>query len=80
MRLITATEANRDFSKLLERVADGEAVGITKHGRMIATLSPAQGTLKDREEAKRLHIAELRARKPFAHVTSRGTRYELYDD
>lgn len=80
MKMITATEANRDFSKLLEEVTAGEVVGITKHGRIVATLSPAQGTLKDREAAKRQHIAELRARKPFVEVTSRGTRDELYED
>ncbi|NJM29311.1 MAG: type II toxin-antitoxin system prevent-host-death family antitoxin [Rhizobiales bacterium] len=80
MKMITATEANRDFSKLLDRVAEGEAIGITKHGKIVATLRPAQETSAHREELKRQHISELRARKPFAHVTSRGTRDELYED
>lgn len=80
MRMITATEANRDFSKLLDKVADGESINITKHGKIIASLIPAKRSLEAMEEAKRKHLEELRLRKPFAHVTSRGTRDELYED
>ena len=80
MRMITATEANRDFSKLLEQVAEGDTVNITKHGKIIASLVPATRTLEMMEEGKRKHLDELMSRKPFAHVTERGTRDELYDD
>jgi prevent-host-death family protein len=80
MRMITATEANRDFSKLLEQVANGDSINITKHGEIVATLIPAMRSLKSMEEAKRKHLEELMARKPFAQVTERGTREELYDD
>ena len=80
MRLITATEANRDFSKLLDQVANGDTVNITKHGEIVATLMPAARTLKSMEEGKRKHLEELMSRKPFAHVTERGTRDELYED
>jgi prevent-host-death family protein len=76
--MITATEANRDFSKLLDRVAEGEAVGITKHGKIVATLNPASSARSDLEEFKRRHIQELRARKPRLGL-KRGTRDELYD-
>ena len=47
MRMITATEANRDFSKLLEEVSDGETVAITKHGKVVASLVPAARTLEE---------------------------------
>ncbi len=80
MRMITATEANRDFSKLLEQVANGDSVNITKHGEIVATLIPAVRSLKSMEESKGKHLEELMSRKPFAHVTQRGTRDELYDD
>jgi prevent-host-death family protein len=80
MRMITATEANRDFSKLLEQVANGDSVNITKHGEIVATLVPAAKNLKSMEEAKRKHIESLMSRRPFADVTERGTRDELYDD
>lgn len=79
MRMITATEANRDFSKLLEQVSAGEAVGITKHGKVIATLNPvvAQDETAAQTEV-RDHFARLR-QQPALNIP-RGTRDELYDD
>ncbi len=79
MRMITATEANRDFSKLLEEVSDGETVAITKHGKIVASLVPARESLAAMELAKQQLLAELRARKPIPGLT-RGTRDELYED
>ena len=79
MRMITATEANRDFSKLLEQVANGDSVNITKHGEIVATLVPAEKTLAMMEEGKRKHLEELMSRKPIPGLT-RGTREELYED
>lgn len=38
---VGAFEAKTNLSKLLERVAQGEEVTITKHGRPIALLIPA---------------------------------------
>jgi prevent-host-death family protein len=80
MRMITATEANRDFSKLLEQVENGDSVNITKHGKIIASIVPAKRTLEDMERLKQEHLALLRSRKPFTHVKERGTREELYED
>jgi prevent-host-death family protein len=79
MRMITATEANRDFSKLLERVEKGEAVGITKHGVVIATMNPAKDDMKEREALRQEFLAELTKRKPIPGL-QRGTRDELYAD
>jgi prevent-host-death family protein len=79
MRMITATEANRDFSKLLDEVTEGEAVGITKRGRMVATMNPVRPAADDAESFKREHLALLRSRRPIVGV-ERGTRDELYDD
>jgi prevent-host-death family protein len=79
MRMITATEANREFSKLLEQVEGGEAVGITKHGNLIATINPASFNLKEREALRLKFLEELRSRKPIPGL-KRGTRDELYDD
>ena len=77
--MITATEANRDFSKLLEQVVNGDTVNITKHGEIVATLMPAAQTLKAMEAGKRQHLKELMSRKPIPGIT-RGTRDELYED
>ncbi|CAN5378180.1 type II toxin-antitoxin system Phd/YefM family antitoxin [soil metagenome] len=78
MRMITATEANRDFSKLLEDVTAGEVIGITKHGHMVATISPVKTIADEAESFKRDHLARLREQ-PCLGIP-RGTRDELYDD
>ena len=80
MRMITATEANRDFSKLLERVMAGEEIGVTKHGDIVATIVPAKHKIKQRETQKLKFVERLRNRQNFAQVLTRGTREELYED
>ena len=42
-RVVTATEAKATILRLLDEVADGEEVEITKHGRVVARLVPARG-------------------------------------
>ena len=41
-RTVTATEANRSFSKLLRAVEHGERVEITSHGRRVAVIAPVE--------------------------------------
>ena len=43
VRQMTATEVKRRILALLDEVAEGEVIEITKHGRTIARLVPAQG-------------------------------------
>ncbi len=40
---MTATEVKAKILSLLDHVADGEEVEITKHGRVVARLVPATG-------------------------------------
>jgi prevent-host-death family protein len=42
-RQMTATEVKGRILALLDEVADGEAIEITKHGRTVARLVPAHG-------------------------------------
>ncbi len=42
-RQITATQAKAQFLALLEDVATGDEIEITKHGRTVARLAPARG-------------------------------------
>jgi prevent-host-death family protein len=76
---VTATEANRSFSKLLRAVQRGEKVEITSHGRKIAVLSPTEP-----EETRRARqLAALdRLEKRWASqepiVIGHWTRDELY--
>lgn len=76
MKLVSSTEANRDFSKLLRAVARGEQVRITSRGRTVAVMMPAD----DRGPASSSAVKRLLRRLdalPAAGV--RGwTRDELY--
>ena len=49
MEHIGACEARTHFSRLLDRVAQGESLTITRHGKPVARLMPMDGP---REEAK----------------------------
>ena len=42
-RRVTATEAKAHILALLDEVAEGEEIEITKHGRIVARLVPAKG-------------------------------------
>ena len=44
MRRLTATEASRRFSDMLDAVEAGEIVEITRNGRLVAKLEPARRT------------------------------------
>lgn len=57
MRTIQASEAKTHFSRLLDEVERGETVAITRHGRVIARLEPAE-----RERFQRAQAAAARIR------------------
>ena len=48
MQTIGAFEAKTHFSAILEKVIQGESILITKHGQLVAKLSPITGI--DKEE------------------------------
>jgi prevent-host-death family protein len=77
-KVVSAAEANRDFSKLLRTVREGETVVITSHGTTIAKLIPASPDDDRQEAAKRDLLAYLRAQPAMNAGT--WTRDELYDD
>jgi prevent-host-death family protein len=60
MATISATEANREFSKLLRRANAGETITITSHGRPYALLAPPGGAVASVDETKRLVEAQRR--------------------
>lgn len=45
MTRMTATDAARSFSELLNRVANGEEIEITRSGAAVAVISPPKGRL-----------------------------------
>ncbi|MGI8880800.1 MAG: type II toxin-antitoxin system Phd/YefM family antitoxin [Jatrophihabitans sp.] len=44
MRTVTATEASRSFAAILDEAERGHAVVVTRGGRRIATIGPANAT------------------------------------
>lgn len=52
MRTITATDASRGFSDLLDAVENGETVLVTRGNRTIAQIAPASSrSVRDLQEA-----------------------------
>ena len=74
---VTAADANRDFSKLLRAVRDGDSVVITSHGKPIAKIIPFTTEDRVRAAAKKRLMAHLRAQ-PIMNI-GHWTRDELYD-
>lgn len=75
---VSAAEANRQFSKLLRGVRDGNSYVVTSHGRPVAKLVPVDEEAIAREQARERLFARLRSQ-PVRNI-GRWTRDELYDD
>ena len=84
-KIVTASEANRRFSKLLKLVEKGEAYTITNHGDPVAHIVPiehkdaaSRDDTASRDKAWRELLARLRSQP--AMNSGPWTRDELYDD
>lgn len=77
--VITAAEANRNFSRLLKGVREGRTYLVTSHGAPVAKLVPADApvTASD-DDAVRALLDHLEAQ-PVIDVGP-WSRDELYDD
>ena len=80
MRTISAREANQGFSKLLQSVADGEEVLITRRGKPVARLAPVRPTATGPERQAEIDriIARLREGVDLGPPVS-WTRDELHE-
>lgn len=77
MKTITASEANRSFSKMLRVVAGGESYTIVSRGRAVAALHPA-GMETSRRSLAKTALLERLVKQPV--LEDRGwTREELYE-
>jgi len=74
-KVIQATAANRNFSRILREVAQGDSYTITSHGRPIARVVPAH--TKGSEAAKQRLLDHLRSQ-PAMNIGP-WTREELHD-
>ena len=75
---VSAAEANRQFSRLLRGVRDGNSYVVTSHGRPVAKLVPIDEEAIAREQARERLMERLRSQ-PVRNI-GRWTRDELYDD
>ena len=74
---VSAAEANRQFSKLLRGVRDGNSYVVTSHGRPVAKLVPVSKSPEEKEAAFQKLMARLRSQ-PVQNI-GRWTREELYE-
>jgi prevent-host-death family protein len=79
MRSVSAREANQSFSKLLQAVAEGEEIVITRRGKPVARLAPMEAVadVEQQAEIDRI-IARLREGVDLGEPV-RWTRDELYE-
>lgn len=81
MRTVSASNANRHFSKLLRDVRAGETVVVTSRGMPVATIAPVADS--DAEKARRenaLRALLERLHSQPAMNLGKFNRDELYDD
>ena len=79
MSTVTATEANRSFSRLLGQVMGGETVTILSRGRPVAVISPVDVALARREQAKAALLERLNAQRVSGDLRD-WSRDDLYGD
>lgn len=57
---VSAAEANREFSRLLRGVREGNSYVVTSHGRPVAKLVPVYKSPEEKEAAFQKLMARLR--------------------
>jgi prevent-host-death family protein len=77
-RAVSAAEANRNFSQLLQGVRRGKVYVVTSHGKPVARLSPVAENGEAEAGARAALLGRLR--KQRAVEIGRWTREELYED
>jgi len=81
MKIISASDANRHFSKLLREAGRGEVITVVSRGRPVVTIAPVSG--RDRSEriaARRALVERLeRLERQKATGSRSWSRDELYD-
>jgi prevent-host-death family protein len=80
MTTVGAYEAKTHLSELLDRVAKGEKIAITKHGVTVAILTPPPNGTKADARAAIARLRELRKGRTLGGITIRelieeGRRY-----
>jgi len=79
-RSISATDANREFSRILGEVSQGQTYVVTSHGKPVARMMPIEPEKHDpSERQRRLHaLLDEMAQLPLVHA-GRITRDDGYE-
>jgi prevent-host-death family protein len=77
-KAISAADANRNFSKLLREVREGQSYVVTSHGRPVAKIVPAHAHAESERRGRAVLLARLRS-EPVVDIGP-WTRDELYED
>ncbi|QJE74395.1 type II toxin-antitoxin system prevent-host-death family antitoxin [Aerophototrophica crusticola] len=75
---ISATDANRSFSRLLRSVEDGAQVTITKDGKPVAVMVPASAVPDLVAEAARTRMLEMLQKGMAFHYDGKLDRDALH--
>ena len=73
---VSAADANREFSRLLQGVKKGHSYLVTSHGKPVARIAPVGEHRRFAEKARAVLLARLRT-EPVTEI-GRWTREELY--
>jgi prevent-host-death family protein len=77
-KAISAADANRNFSKLLRDVREGQSYVVTSHGRPVAKIVPAGADARLEKRNLTALLARLRS-EPVVDI-GHWSRDELYED
>ena len=77
-KAISAADANRNFSKLLREVREGQSYVVTSHGKPVAEIMPARADAKSEERDRAALLTRLRS-EPVVDIGP-WARDELYED
>lgn len=81
IRTVTATEANRGFSRVLRMVASGDRVEVTAHGRVVAVVSAPSAADEAKRAERRAAVAEMKERWAKQDlIVAPWTREEVWDE
>jgi prevent-host-death family protein len=75
-KAISAAEANRQFSRILRSVREGESYVVTAHGRPVARITPISS--ESGEQAARDQLLQRLRREAVIDI-GRWSRDELYE-
>lgn len=78
MKTVTAAEANRQFSRVLREISQGETFTVLSRGTPVATIAPAKAGEASQRVAKTTLLARLRGQQASGART--WTREELYEE